>query len=261
MKRTAAMLIALALITAACSDDDTSGIDATVASAPTGTSATTSATTTEAPIATAAEALDPVTVSLTTADGLALDATVYPGGPDWVVLAHMRPGDKTSWAELATLFQAEGYSVLAYNNRGYGASEGDREPFDLLIDATAALEYATARGARGIVFGGASMNGAAAMTLGAANDFDAIFLLSGVPSFPSAPDASDFLPDVEEPILFVAAEDDGSAASDARSYADVAPLSELIVLSAGGHGTRMLEAEPDLGSRIVEWVFQAGMNS
>ncbi len=105
------------------------------------------------------------------------------------------------------------------------------------------------------------MNGAAAMTLGAANDFDAIFLLSGVPSFPSAPDASDFLPDVEEPILFVAAEDDGSAASDARSYAAAARLPELIVLDAGGHGTRMLEAEPSLGARIVEWVVQAGMNS
>jgi len=254
MKRIATMLLALALIAAACGDDDTSGIDATVTSAPTGTSATTLATTAEAPIATAAGALDPVTVSFTTADGLALDATVYPGGSDWVVLAHMRPADKTSWAELATLFQAEDYSVLAYNNRGYGPSEGDREPFDLLIDASAALEYATAQGARGIVFGGASMNGAAAMTLGATNDFDAIFLLSGVPSFPSAPDAADFLPDVEEPILFVAAEDDGNAASDARSFTESAPRSELIVLPTGGHGTRMLEAQPDLGSSIVEWV-------
>ncbi len=261
MKRIAAMLIALALIAAACSDDDTSGIEATVASAPTGSSATTSATTTEAPIATAAEVLDPVTVSLTTADGLALDATVYPGGPDWVVLAHMRPGDKTSWTELAILFQAEDYSVLAYNNRGYGASDGDREPFDLLIDAKAALEYATAQGARGIVFGGASMNGAAAMTLGASNDFDAIFLLSGVPSFPSAPDATASLPDVEEPILFVAAEDDGNAAFDARSFADSAPRSELIVLPTGGHATRMLTANLNLGARIVEWVMEAGSSS
>ncbi len=254
MKRLVVPLIALALVAAACSNDDTSGIDATVTSPPPGTSATALVTTAEAPIVTAAEALDPVTVSFTTADGLALDATVYPGGPDWVVLAHMRPDDKTSWAELAILFQAEDYSVLAYNNRGYGASDGDREPFDLLIDAAAALEYATAQGARGIVFGGASMNGAAAMTLGAANDFDAIFLLSGVPSFPSAPDASDFLADVEEPILFVAAEDDGSAAADARSYADAAPMSDLIVLAAGGHATRMLTADPNLGARIVNWV-------
>jgi len=258
MKRLAAMLIALALIAAACSDDDTSDVEATVTSAPTETSAATTAAATEAPDVTAAGPAEPLTVSFTTTDGLALDATVYRGGSDWVVLAHMRPADKTSWAELATLFQAEDYSVLAYNNRGYGASEGDREPFDLLIDAAAALEYATAQGARRLVFGGASMNGATAMTLGAGNDFDAIFLLSGVPSFPSAPDASDFLADVEEPILFVAAEDDGSAASDARSYADAAPLSELIVLSAGGHATRMLAADPSLGARIVEWVMEAG---
>ncbi len=258
MKRIATMLLALALIAAACGDDDTSDVEATVTSAPTETSATTLTTSTEAPIATAAGVLDPVTVSFTTADGLALDATVYPGGSDWVVLAHMRPADKTSWVELAILFQAEDYSVLAYNNRGYGPSDGDREPFDLLIDAAAALEYVAAQGARGVVFGGASMNGATAMTLGAGNDFDAIFLLSGVPSFPSAPDASGFLSDVEEPILFVAAEDDGNAASDARSFADSAPRSELIVLSSGGHATRMLTADPDLGTQIVEWVMEAG---
>lgn len=248
MKRLIPMLIALALVAVACSDDGGSDPGATTA-AP-----TENPDPSDNPAESAPEIGAPFAVSFTTADGLALDATVYPGGPDWVVLAHMRPDDKTSWAELAILFQAEDYAVLAYNNRGYGASDGDREPFDLLIDAAAALEYATAQGARGIVFGGASMNGATAMTLGAGNDFDAIFLLSGVPSFPSAPDASDFLADVEEPILFVAAEDDGSAAADARSYADAAPLSDLIVLAAGGHATRMLTADPNLGARIVNWV-------
>jgi len=251
MKRLIPMLIALALVAVACGDDGGSGPGATTA-APTEIPSPSDNSAGSAPQTGASFA-----VLFTTADGLALDATVYPAGSDWVVLAHMRPADKTSWIELATLFQNEDYSVLAYNNRGYGESDGDREPFDLLIDAAAALEYATAQGARGIAFGGASMNGATAMTLGAGNDFDAIFLLSGVPSFPSAPDASDFLTDVEEPILFVAAEDDGSAASDARSYADAAPLSELIVLAAGGHGTSMLEADPTLAARIVEWVMGA----
>jgi len=171
-----------------------------------------------------------------------------------VVLAHMFPADKTSWADLASLFQERGYSVLTYNNRGYGASEGEKEPFELLVDAQTALDYARTEGASGIVLGAASMNGAAAMTLGAGTDFDAIFLLSGVPSFPSAPDGPSFLPEVDEPILFVAAEDDGSAARDARNYFDLAVDPNLFVLDAGGHGTRMLEADPDLGNRIVDWV-------
>ena len=264
MKRLIPLLIALALVVVACGDDDASTPDVTATTlieppaGDGGSSSTEAPGTSEVPAESAPESGEPVAVSFTTGDGLTLDATVYPAGSDWVVLAHMLPADKTSWAELATLFQDEDYSVLAYNNRGYGASDGDREPFSLLIDAEAALEYVATQGARSVVFGGASMNGATAMTLGAGNDFDAIFLLSGVPSFPSAPDASGFLPDVEEPILFVAAEDDGSAASDARSYADSAPLSELIVLAAGGHATRMLTADPDLGARIVEWVMEVG---
>lgn len=250
MRRFNPLLLLAVLAVAACGGDDAApGISTTtgaVASAPTAPSKP-SATTTLQPS-------DPIDVSITTSDGLDLDATLYPGGSSWVVLAHMLPADKTSWTDLALRFQDEGYSVLAYNNRGYGDSAGSREPYELRIDAEAALAYATTNGAGGIVFGGASMNGAAAMTLGAFHDFGAIFVLSGVPSFPSVPDAADLLPEINEPVLFVAAEDDGSAAEDARAYVGLAVDPYLFVLEVGGHGTRMLDADAGLGDDIVQWV-------
>jgi pimeloyl-ACP methyl ester carboxylesterase len=239
------------LAVAACGDDtgSTSVTQVEATSAPQ-TAATTTTSASEETI----QSSDPTEVSITTTDGLALDATLYPGGGTWVVLAHMLPADKTSWIDLASRFQAEGYSVLAYNNRGYGASDGSREPFALRVDADAALGYALDNGAERLVFGGASMNGATAMDVGASYDLAAIFVLSGVPTFPSVADATASLPEVEEPILFVAAMDDGSAAGDADDFATIAADSENFVLTAGGHGTNMLGGDPELGSRIVEWV-------
>lgn len=246
MKRYLAPIVVVAVVATACGDGDTSTpATSAVAAAPTSTTGTTPAQTTMAV---------PSEASITTADGLTLEATVYPGGSAWVVLAHMRPADRTSWAGLAGLFHGAGYSVLAYNNRGYGGSEGDREAYSLQIDANAALEHARASGAESLVFGGASMNGATAMTLGASNDFAAIFVLSAVASFPSVPDAAAFLPEVTEPILFVAAGDDGNAVGDAEAFFAVAPDPHRIVLESGGHGTNMLSADPELGGRIVEWV-------
>lgn len=249
IKQSAAPLILLVSIAVACSGGASPDADPKTTSG-----VATPDDSSEVSIAPATRPPDRVEVSIVTADGLALEATVFPGGPDWAVLAHMRPADKESWTEFAALLQIEGYTVLAYNNRGYGASEGDREPFDLTIDGEAALDYAVTNGARGIVLGGASMNGAAAMTLGASHDLEAIFVLSAVPSFPSVPDASGFLPNIDEPILFVAAEDDGAATSDLDSFVADAIDPSKFVLEVGGHGTNMLNASPDLGGRIVDWV-------
>ena len=252
MKRFGPLLIAALLTVAACGDDDSSSPN-TEAATTTGAAEVTTNTTVPVSVETL-QSSDPIEVSIAAADGLDLDATLYPGGSAWVVLAHMLPADKTSWTDLASLFQDEGYSVLAYNNRGYGASDGTREPFELTIDADAVLGYALDNGAGQLVFGGASMNGAAAMSLGASYDFEAIFVLSGVPAFPGVADAEDSLPDVAEPILFVAAADDGSAVADAEDFASIAPDAEKLLLTTGGHGTNMLAADPDLGPRIVGWV-------
>jgi len=169
----------------------------------------------------------------------------------------MLPADKSSWFGFAPLLQEAGFTVLAYNNRGYGSSEGSRQPYALDQDAAAAIAFARNEGAARVVFGGASMNGATAMTLGPAGDVAAIFSLSGVRTFPSVANASGFLPETTVPGLFVGAEDDGNAAADAIFYASEAPAGESITVTAGGHGTDMLFQVPTLGPRIVDWVFEA----
>ncbi|MEE9298652.1 MAG: alpha/beta fold hydrolase [Acidimicrobiia bacterium] len=250
MKRLIALMLVLVVVAAACSDDGTTTPEAAATSV-----ATATPDTTLAPTETTPRPPQVVEVSIATADGLTLDATLYPGASDWVVLGHMLPADKTSWAGLAALLQDAGFTVLAYNNRGYGDSDGEREPFDLPTDARAALAFARSEGATRIVYGGASMNGANAMVIGADADLTGIFTLSGVPTFPSAGNAAASVPDIEGSKLFVAAEDDGNAAADAGDYFDAATQPrQVIILERGGHGTNMLLTNPDLGPQILQWI-------
>lgn len=244
MTRQILLVMSLALVAAACSDD---GPDAATPD-PTTTTTTTAAS--------AASVTPPAEAQVVTfpAGDLELEATLYPAGTTWVVLAHMYPADRTSWDSFARRLQAEGYTVLAYDNRGYGGSEGAKEPFDLRADAEAALGHAMGNGASRLVFGGASMNGATAITLGAFYDLAAAFVLSGVPQFDSVSNAPSHLRDLDEPYLFVAAEDDGTSVDDAKDFFDAALSSDLIVLPSGGHGTDMLDAVPDLADRIVQWL-------
>lgn len=221
--------------------------------APTTTSATTSPSTTTTTTAPSFEGSFDTTFE---SGGFALEATVWQGGDVWVVLGHMRPGDKEGWVGLAEALQGAGYSVLTYNNRGYGNSEGPIEPFALDTDAGRAIQFAYDNGARSVVLGGASMNGANTMKLASVFEFPAVIVLSGVPTFPSAIDAVGALYEVDEPILFVAAEDDPRAVSDLDDFLDRASGADWIVLERGGHGTDMLAADPDLAGRIVDWLVE-----
>jgi hypothetical protein len=247
MRRTITLLATLSLVLSACSGE-TAATTTTAATSSTNAPAATSSTTTEA------AATEPQDVTITSG-GLALEATVWPGGPIWVVLGHMLPADKSSWTGFAAEAQEAGFTVLAYNNRGYGASEGDKEPFQLYTDAAAAIAHAQTEGARNLIYGGASMNGATAIKLGEFYEFAGIFALSPVASFPSVPNAVDAAHEVYEPVLVVAAEDDGGATDVLDRFLDtLGSGGDWIVLPSGGHGTDMLFTNPDLTGQIIDWM-------
>ncbi|MBP1633026.1 MAG: hypothetical protein H6Q11_1314, partial [Acidobacteria bacterium] len=218
------------------------------------------ATTTLVPATTAAPGnsitaapVPPQEVTFPTADGLRLEGRLFGTGPTWVILAHMRPADMASWFDFAQAAQEAGFTALAYNNRGYGDSDpGD--PLDVGADARAAFAYARAGGAGAVFFFGASMNGAAALFLAADEDLAGIVSLSGVPEWDNTPGLAR-APEVTEPALFVAAEDDGNAAATARLMAGaVGGLGEVVVYPTGGHGTAMFAANPGLTALLLDFV-------
>lgn len=245
MSRAMTVLAACALVCAACSDD---------AGDPTST--TWSTTIPSTTLGTMPECTQE-TVTFEIAD-LTIEATRCPAGPDWIVLAHDFRSNRQSWNEFPSLLQEAGYTVLAYDNRGHGGSDCPREAGSLFEDAVAAIAYAHEAGAETIVFGGAAANGGVGLYLAADEDLAGAFALSAMADSPCAPDAASRLPLIEEPLLFVAAEDDGEFAEVARSLAAAARDADLIVLDTGGNGTTMLDLDPDLAGRILEWLATLG---
>jgi pimeloyl-ACP methyl ester carboxylesterase len=243
MRRTIILLATLTVVVSACGGETA----VTTTTTPGATSSTEAPSTTTAPA-------EPQDVTITSG-GFALDATVWPGGPIWVVLGHMLPADKSSWTGFAAEAQKAGFTVLAYNNRGYGNSEGDKEPFQLYTDAAAAIAHAQENGARQVIYGGASMNGATAIKLGEFYEFEGIMALSPVATFPSVTNAVDSAHEVYEPVLIVAAEDDGNATTVLDRFLDaLGSGGDWIVLPSGGHGTDMLFTNPDLTGQIIDWM-------
>ena len=255
MKRWIPLFAALIVLLAACGDDASGETTATTGAA----SDTTQSTGAGNSITAAPAPLQDVTFP--TADGLTLEGRLYnTGSPTWVILAHMYPADLNSWLAFAlALHEATGYSVLAYNNRGYGNSQGSRDLIDVGADALAATAFARSQGAASVFFFGASMNGAAALFLAAEEDLAGIASLSGVPVWDNTP-GLERAPEVTEPALFVAAQDDGDAVATAQAMAAATDgESEVVTYPTGGHGTDMFGDNPGLTTRLLDFLrAQAG---
>jgi len=259
MKRWIPLSALLALLVAACGDDAAEPTTTTAAASTTAASTTaaptTATTTTTGPTNSITVApVPPQDVTFVTADGLTLEGRLYPAGATWVVLAHMLPADMTSWFDFAAAAQEAGYTALAYNNRGYGASDGGEGPLDVGADALAAISFARAGGAAQVFFFGASMNGAAALFAAAEEDLAGIASLSGVPDWDNTPGMARAA-EITEPALFVAAEDDGSAAATAAAMAEaVGGESQIQSYPTGGHGTDMFGANPGLTTLLLDFL-------
>ena len=178
-----------------------------------------------------------------TSDGLRLDARHFPAaGEHLVILLHMYPADQTSWFDFATELQERGVDALTFDFRGYGVSEGEKDPGVADLDVSAALALAHERGFERVVLIGASMGGTAAIVVAAAEPVDGVVALSA-PAAMAELDAASVIGNVEAPITLVAANEDLSGAESLRDLAALAGLGDHDVLMMGGraHGTELLE--------------------
>ena len=179
-------------------------------------------------------------VEIRTEDGLTLDGRYFRGHSEQqlVILLHAYPSDQTEWFEVASELGAA-RSVLTFDFRGYGASEGSKDADEAAKDTLAAIEWARAQGIDQIALVGASMGGTAAIV--AATEAAVAGVVAGVVAI-SAPvsmggmDAEDAIAEVEAPILLIAAEDDISAAESLDELAEDAGLDGDGVLLVSGRG-------------------------
>lgn len=195
-----------------------------------------------------------------------------------VFLLHQRSKDHAMWSDLRTMLHEKGFSTLAIDLRGHGKSEGFGKNKDLKFDqaddyhtmyydVTAAVDFIKNECSKSyqlpatnftLSIVGSSIGANLALAY-AADHFDAktIVLLSpGLNYFGLRTD--DVMIQYHRPLALITAKDD-------PSYADAQKLMKLPGVpgrrnlwyqeyETGGHGAALLDAHPELGEKIVEWL-------
>jgi pimeloyl-ACP methyl ester carboxylesterase len=182
------------------------------------------------------------TIRFTSEDGVRLTGDLRGHGLVGVVLAHMFPADRGSWAEFASLLAGEGYRALNFDFRGYGGSGGTRAIPEMWRDVLAAADELRARGARRVVLVGASMGGTAALVAASRADLDGVVTLSAPSTFMNLSAPPEVVQAVDEPKLFIAAQGDGQAAATAQEfYTEASGAKRVEIVTGDEHGTDLLE--------------------
>jgi pimeloyl-ACP methyl ester carboxylesterase len=176
-------------------------------------------------------------------------------GATAVIFAHERRGGACDWIPYARRLARLGYLTIAFDFRGYGASQRStksRFPADVI----AAAKLSRSLGARRVVLVGASMGGTSVL-IAAANARPAV---DGVVAV-SAPSVYGDMNGVAAarklgmPVLYLAGDKDDGFADDSRTlYAATGSNAKMLeIVDSSNHGVR-LASEPGPRSLIDRFI-------
>lgn len=181
-------------------------------------------------------------VTFTTDDDIELSGFMFGSGATGVVLAHMSGSEKEAWVDLAVSLSNNGYRALTFDFRGYAGQEG-RKNSALDLDMDAAITALRAQGASRVFVVGASMGGTAAVDAGARHKLEGIVAVSAPGEFDDI-DAFSATGSLDEPALFIVAEDDQPYATETAALAQ-ASGGQLETYEGSAHGTELLTEHGD----------------
>lgn len=213
--------------------------------------------------------MQPLEVNLLTSDDTQIAGTYIPGAlPFGVVMLHMMPVTKSSFNELGQSLAELGLHTLAIDLRGHGESGGDEyqnftneQHQKSIFDVMAAADYLHKQNPNmKIGFIGASIGSSLALQYAAANPASFLVLLSPGLNYHGIETGrmAVVLPE-DLPMYFISSLDDdrvdGNAAQTETLYNSSSSQNKTIkILRQGGHGTNMLNNDPELSKQIVEWI-------
>jgi pimeloyl-ACP methyl ester carboxylesterase len=178
-----------------------------------------------------------------------------------VILIHMMHGEQSQWESFPELLAGAGFAVLSIDLRGHGASGGEVDWNMAISDMQQVWDYFTVQeniDQDRTAFVGASI-GANLALVASSNEPSvrtAILLSPGL-SYAGVETEKAINSYGERPVLIIASEED-SYAADSSTTLDAKAIgnSQLIIYQGAGHGTFILQAEPDLNQIIIEWLNQ-----
>lgn len=198
-------------------------------------------------------------VTLTTDDGMGLDAWFVPSSPTAVALLAGNAGNRADRAPLARALAAQGLSVLLVDYRGYGGNPGRPSEEGLRSDARAAVAWLVEHpDIDRIVYFGESLGAAVAIRMATERAPAALVLRSPFPSLVSVarqhygPVPEWFLRDrflaieqvrvVDVPLLVVVGEQDATVPPELsrRLYAAASEPKRFVSVPDAGHNDRAL---------------------
>jgi pimeloyl-ACP methyl ester carboxylesterase len=182
-------------------------------------------------------------------------------GPVGIALGHEIRASLCNWMPFARVLARRGYRVLAFDFRNAGSSavvNNARAGWHDL-DFAAAARRLRAAGAERVLFGGASLGGAAALAAASRGQGApaGVFSLSAPGSWSERLDAELAVRRLGVPVLFLAAEADVGFAEDARSLYEqtVETDKQLVIVPGGRHGTEMLRGAAGAPAREAVLAF------
>jgi pimeloyl-ACP methyl ester carboxylesterase len=203
-------------------------------------------------------------LSLTTSDGLHLDALELGSGADGVLLAHEQGYNICSWLALGEDLAARGYHVMIFEYRNHGASEASPDNEHIDRDVRPALRVLREHGATRVLMGGASCGGTSSAIVGADLPVLTGLMILSSPARCASLDAVPAVRRITEPSIFVVSPGDmnGAVEEQVRELyaASGAADKELVIDPSGYHGTdllRMSDGADRLRKRLLQFVDHA----
>ena len=181
-------------------------------------------------------------LSVTTKDGVRIAATVTGHGRRAVILASMSAEDQTSWTPLLIAARDIPVTLITFDRRGVGASDGtaDDSPFPddhTGADVTAVYDLLRSHGYPAIGCIGASLGGTACYLIARRPGLAALGILA---SNPPSGASTHYLDGLRYPKLFVVAKGDRELVWPVEHMAAGAPgPKRLLELDTDRHGTNI----------------------
>jgi pimeloyl-ACP methyl ester carboxylesterase len=187
-------------------------------------------------------------VNLTTEDGISIAATLFGNDQPAILLLHMGKGkatgnDQQDWHPFARTLAEQGFSALAVDFRGRGASGGEFVNDPVVLDARAALDFLRQRGYNDYICMGAGLGGTTCMVLALTDPPQGLVILSSSMSVgPTNQVTEADLAKLKMPKLFLYGEKDAFGFPEAMQnmYRRAAEPKALITCDSAAHGTTLL---------------------